>query len=103
MRIGHPLGAGSTGGIYEGLLGGKLFSIKVVEILGPADIPKQRRLWSEFNIYSHLERAYRNKKLPQRVAPQPYGAFRSKRLHALILDLLKGMPSEWVDFTPSER
>jgi hypothetical protein len=103
MRIGRPLGAGSTGGVYEGLLGEKLFAIKVVEILGAADIGKRRRLRSEFNIYSHLERAYHDKKLPQRVAPQPYGAFRSKRLHALILDLHEGAPSEWVDFTLSER
>jgi hypothetical protein len=103
MRIGRPLGAGSTGGVYEGPSGEKLLAIKVVEILGPADIPKRRRLRSEFDIYIYLERAFRNKKLAQRVAPQPYGAFGSKRLDALILDLQEGSPSDWVDFTLSER
>jgi len=103
VRISRLLGAGSTGGVYEGLLGGKLFAIKVVEILGPADVPKRQRLRSEFDIYVHLERAYRSEKLARRVAPQCYGAFGSKRLDTLIMDLHDCTLSDWDDLMLSER
>jgi hypothetical protein len=102
MRVTRLLGAGSTGGVYEGPSGGELFAVKIVEVLGPGDISKRQRLRSEFDIYGHLERAYSSETLARRTTPQCYGAFESKRLDALILDLHDGSLSSWDDLTPSE-
>jgi len=87
MRITHLLGVGSTDSIHKGSLGGELFAVKVVEVLGWGDITKWHLLQSEFEIYGHLEWAYSSEKLARCITPQYYGAFESKQLDNSILEL----------------
>jgi hypothetical protein len=94
------LGAGSTGGVYEGSLGGVLFAVKVVEILGsPEDVAKRQRLRREFDMYARVERAYHSGELAERFAPRFFGAFRSKRMDALIMELHGDALSDWNDLS----
>jgi len=101
MRITHLL-VGSTGGVYKGSLGGELFAVKIVEVLGPGDISKWHWLQSKFEIYGHLERAYSSEKLAQCITPQCYGTFESKWLDDSILELHDSTLSSWDYLTSSE-
>jgi len=97
------LGAGSTGAVFQGFLGKKAVAVKVVEILHQYDRSRRRRLRSEFSVYAHLEELYKSKKFTQRIAPQCYGAFKSKKLDILILGLHGSALFDWDDLTPPER
>lgn len=103
LRITKLLGEGSTAGVYQGCMRDKILAVKIVEILGPYDGPKQQRLHSEFGIYSCLELAFSTRKLAQRITPQCYGAFESIRLDALIMELHGDSLSKWDDLGLSER
>jgi hypothetical protein len=97
------LGAGSTGAVYQGVLGGIAVAVKVVDILHRHDHSKRCRLQTEFNVYTHLEELYMSQKLARRIAPQCYGAFKSKRPDILVMGLHGIALSNWDDLIPSER
>jgi uncharacterized membrane protein len=103
LRITHLLGAGSTGGVYVGLLGEKCFAVKVVEVLCLEDLAKRQRLSSAFKIYAHLDQAYSAGRLVTRVVPRCHGAFWSKRLDALVMDLHGDSLFDWNDLVQVER
>jgi hypothetical protein len=96
------LGAGSTGGVYKGSLGKKLYAVKVVEILGRDDVPRRQRLQSECGIYSRLEQAYRSGHLAQRITPRYHGAFGNRYVDALVMDLHGSALSDWTELQPFE-
>jgi hypothetical protein len=87
MWLSSLLGAGSTGAVYKGSLDNKLYAVKVVEVLSRDDIPRRQRLQSECGIYSRLEQAYRSGHLAQHITPRYHGAFGSKCVDALVMDL----------------
>jgi hypothetical protein len=84
-------------------MGKKVLAVKIVEILGRQDDSKRQRLQSESGIYSRLEHAFDSGKLAQRITPQCYGTFSSKRLDVIIMELHGSALSKWDDLALSER
>jgi hypothetical protein len=80
-----------------------MFAIKVVEVLRRSDAASRQRLRSEFEVYLSLEEAYQSGKLPDRIAPRCYGAFKGNRVDVLILDLCEGILNQWGELSAPER
>jgi hypothetical protein len=99
------IASGSTGNVWECRLdsGDKLFAVKVVEMLRPSDADSRLRLRKEFNVYLTLDQAYQSGQLPKCIAPRCYGAFTSKRMDFLILDLCDSILNDWGELSAAER
>ena len=79
------------------------FAVKVVEELRRGDGDSRQRLRNEFNAYLTLEKTYQSGQLRDRIAPQCYGAFQSRTVDILILDLHEGVLNTWDELNASER
>jgi len=101
----RPLGHGSTGSVYKCHFDNseKPFAAKVVEMLRSSDIEARNRLRNEFDVYITMEKAYQSGELQNRIAPRCYGAFESKYVDVLILDLHNTIPDSWAELKREER
>ena len=72
-------------------------------MLRPSDTGSRQRLRYEFNNYRRLDKAYRSGQLHDRIAPRCYGAFNSKYMDVLILDLCDGTLNDWGELSEPER
>ena len=101
----HFVGSGSTGNVWRCCFDDReeSFAIKIVETLQPSEEASRKRLHNEFKVYLALEEAYQSGKLPNRIAPQCYGAFKDDAMDVLILELCDGVLGEWDELSDSER
>ena len=86
-----------------GPLGVQPFVIKTVEVLQASDTGARKQFRTEFEAYLMMEKAYQSGKLQNCVAPHCYGAFESKYIDILILNLHNNIPNLWEQLQTQER
>jgi hypothetical protein len=99
------IGSGSTGIVWKCCFDNKdeLFAIKIAEPLHRSEAASRERLRNEFKAYLVLEEAYQSGNLPNRIAPQCYGAFEDDTMDVLLLELCDGILRGWDELSNLER
>jgi hypothetical protein len=101
----HFIASGSTGDVWRCRFDDSdhPFAVKVVEELRRGDETADNGSVTSSMLIFTLEKTYQSGQLPDRIAPQCYGAFQSRTVDILILDLHEGVLNSWDELNGSER